>query len=251
MTERQIEVFFDIHNGLPREGPGSCQSTQIAFSLARKLPKSPKILDIGCGPGAQTICLAQITDGAIVAVDNRLSFIDQLKASSAKMGFNDRISPLIADMNNLPFQNDSFDLIWAEGSIFIIGVATGLRKWRPLMKRNATIAFTHVAWIKEDISVEIDEFWKGAYPEIESINANVKTIEEAGFRMSDHFILSESDWWSEYYNPILSKLPALKEKYYRDSEALELIQMEEKEIEMYRRYSDFYGYVFFVAEKEE
>jgi ubiquinone/menaquinone biosynthesis C-methylase UbiE len=65
VTPREEEVFFQIHTGLDREGPGSRQSTGKAFSCIRGLPPNPGILDIGCGPGTQTVQLAELSGGEI------------------------------------------------------------------------------------------------------------------------------------------------------------------------------------------
>jgi len=42
------EIFWAVHNDLPREGPGDDASTLQAFSMMQGLPVKPKILDIGC-----------------------------------------------------------------------------------------------------------------------------------------------------------------------------------------------------------
>ena len=250
MTERQWEVFFEIHHGLPREGPGGPLSTEIAYSFIRNLPPKPVILDIGCGPGAQTLLLADLSKGEIYAVDNHASFLDQLRQSVAVRGFGATVHPTLGDMANLAFKDDSFDVLWAEGSIFIIGVENGLRRWRPLLKEHGTIAFTEASWLEAGVPKELDQYWQEVYPGIRTIDETIQKIEESGFCSVGQFILPESDWWNDYYNPITDRLPRLSEKYQADREALEVVEMHKKEIEMYRRYSDFYGYVFYIAEKE-
>src|SRR5271157_2757017 len=117
-------------------------------------------------------------------------------------------------------------------------------------RMKGSIAFTHVSWLRNDIPEELNGFWQEAYPAISSISQNVAIIEDGGFRLGSRFILAERDWWDQYYDPIVEKLPSLKSKYAADAEGAELIQMEETEIDMYRRYSDYYGYVFYIAEKE-
>ncbi|MGA2478256.1 MAG: class I SAM-dependent methyltransferase [Spirochaetia bacterium] len=97
MTENQWKIFVEIHDGLPREGPGGDESTRIAWSCIRNIPERPRILDIGCGPGAQTVCLADISKGEIHAIDNNAAFVDQLKKSMADRGVGGVIHPLIAD----------------------------------------------------------------------------------------------------------------------------------------------------------
>ena len=51
MSDQLPEVFWEIHRGLPREGPGDNASTRRAFLMLKELPKNPRILDIGCGTG--------------------------------------------------------------------------------------------------------------------------------------------------------------------------------------------------------
>ena len=72
------EIFFEVHSNLPRAGPGSNESTNRAFKSLKNLPAKPRILDIGCGPGMQTIELAKLSGGQIEALDNHQPFLDQL-----------------------------------------------------------------------------------------------------------------------------------------------------------------------------
>ena len=57
MNNKQQQVFFQIHQGLPREGPGDCLHTHSAFLKMVDLAPHPQILDIGCRPGAHTVFL--------------------------------------------------------------------------------------------------------------------------------------------------------------------------------------------------
>ena len=75
------ELFWEIHSGNPREGPREFQSTKRAFDMLKDLPSNPRILDIGCGPGTQTIDLSLLTDGTIIAIDNHPQFLEDLDGS--------------------------------------------------------------------------------------------------------------------------------------------------------------------------
>ena len=87
-----MDVFFEIHNGLPQEAPGSQSSTMRALSLVPSLPARPRILDVGCGPGRQTLILARETGGEITAVDNHQPYLDELLTRAKKQGFDERIA---------------------------------------------------------------------------------------------------------------------------------------------------------------
>ena len=53
------KIFFEIHNNLSQEEPGSDESTLRALILIPDLNDQSTILDIGCGPGRQTLAMAR------------------------------------------------------------------------------------------------------------------------------------------------------------------------------------------------
>ena len=53
------EIFYDLYAWLPRAGPGDDESTERALGLCEDLPVAPHALDVGCGPGRQTLVLAR------------------------------------------------------------------------------------------------------------------------------------------------------------------------------------------------
>jgi len=116
------KLFYDVFEALPRQGPGDEGSTKKAFGMLTGLPKSPDILDIGCGSGTQTLVLAKLTDGRIFAVDKHPAFLETLKRRLAAGGYRAEVSIENGDMASLPYPDESFDLIWSEGSSFIIGI---------------------------------------------------------------------------------------------------------------------------------
>jgi ubiquinone/menaquinone biosynthesis C-methylase UbiE len=242
-----MKIFWEIHSDLPREGPGTAESTRKAFSMIPDLPEAPDILDVGCGPGMQTLDLAALTKGKITAVDNHQAFLDDLRKRAAEQGLSKQIEIMNGDMNALPFAQKSFDLIWAEGSIFIMGFEKGLRAWRPLLKDGGYVAVTDAAWLRPDVPAEVKKFWE-CYPGMQDVAANVKAVERAGYRLIGHFTLPDEAWWNDYYHPMEKKLALLREIHKDDKEALKYLTVEQVEIEMFRKYSKYYGYVFFVMQ---
>lgn len=120
------KIFFEIFELLPRQGPGDDASTKKAFQKLTELPKSPEILDIGCGVGKQTLDLAKLTPGKIIAFDNHSPFIEILKRNISRAGYSNRVNWVVGDMASMDFVDKSYDLIWSEGSAFIMGLKTRL-----------------------------------------------------------------------------------------------------------------------------
>jgi len=244
-----MDVFFEIHKDNPREGPGDFESTQKAFLFLKGLPLNPYILDIGCGPGKQSFDLLKLTKCNITAVDNHQPFIDKLSQKVKSLNLEDRITVLNKDMFNFDFEPESFDILWSEGAIYQIGFEKGLTLWKTLLKRNGYIAVTEISWIKENPPFEIYSHWTKEYPDMKDVKTNIEIIRASGYQLIDHFTLPESAWWDNYYYSIKEKLASLEEKYADNEEALKVIEMEKIEMDLYERYSDYYGYEFYIMQK--
>ncbi len=246
---RLLELFFEVQRGLPRQGPGSNESTAKALALCSQLPDNPAVLDIGCGPGMQTIVLAKTLSGNVIAIDNCQEYLDELRQRVEETSLSDRVEIQNADMANLGFPPATFDLLWCEGAAYIIGVREALKAWRPMLRDQGYLAFTELVWLDKQPPTEVAEYFGQEYPPMTSVPANKQAIRENGYQTVGDFTLPDSDWWNDYYAPLEAKFPALKRKYERDEDAQGVIAMSEAEIDIRRRFGESYGYHFFVVRK--
>jgi len=246
----ETPFIFTMHEGLPRQGPGSNACTRKAFSMLADLPTRPEILDVGCGAGMQTIELARICPGChITATDVHQPYLNDLARSAASAGVGERITTVRASMDDLPFPDASFDVLWAEGSIFIIGFAKGLASWKRLLRPGGYLCLTEAAWFTEHPSPEAAAFWNDCYPVITTVAANLATAKDAGYEVVATFPLPASAWWDDYYTPMIERLADLRSKVAGNSEAEALIEFEEREIAVHREHGSEYGYEFFILRK--
>jgi len=249
MLTKQEQIFFEIHTDIPREGPGNFESTKAAFSLLTELPEKPIILDIGCGPGKQTFDLAKISNGKIIAIDNHQPYIDQLNKRAAELNLSSKISGMLGDMNNLQFDENTFDIIWAEGSVYLMGIGKALSLWKKFLKPNGYIVFSEICWFKDDRPDEIENYWLSYYGEIKTIDSIIKFLANTDYKFIGSYVLPDSAWWYDYYSPLLNRINELTKKYSDDIEAIKILENESLEIEMHKRYSAYYGYSFFIVQK--
>lgn len=245
------QVFFELHSNLPREGPGDNDTTTRVFSLLTDLPEHPRILDIGCGPGMQTLCLARLaTEGKVTAVDLHQPFLDQLQQSLRRAELEDRVTTLQADMQDLPFTSGSFDLIWSEGAAYIIEFGSALRMWRSLLTPSGYLVASEITWLRPQPPDPLVKFWQNEYPQMRSLEDNLTLLRTMGYAPIAHVMLPAESWWTFYYTPLTDRIHELRSKYADNADALRVLDSHQQEMELFRRYSKYYGYVFYVGQVE-
>ena len=129
-----LDAVFILHRDIPREGPGSDEATRDAIRRSPPLPPTPRILDLGCGPGKQTLVLARHYQTPIIAVDFHAPYLADLRRSAEAEGLYELVRTRLGRMEELDEQPDTADLIWIEAAIYIVGFKAGLRLWYPLLR---------------------------------------------------------------------------------------------------------------------
>jgi ubiquinone/menaquinone biosynthesis C-methylase UbiE len=244
-----MEYFYELFSGLPRGGPGDNKSTQKAFSYLKNLPAEPLILDIGCGHGMQTLELARISKGKIIALDNYQPFLDILMKKVKEEGFDKKIIPKNQSMLEMDFKDATFDIIWCEGALFVMGFENGLKKCNQLLKNKGYFVVSEAVLLLPNLPKPLKEFWDEEYPDIKDIEGNISLIESEGFNVLSHFTLPKA-CWIDFYSQMDKKIKELKKKYHDKKIALQVFEKCEKEVKMYDAYFDYYGYEFFIMQKK-
>ena len=237
--------FLQIYGTLPRAGPGSNELTRRAFAMMPNVPESPRILDIGCGPGMQTVELLSITSGTVVALDLLPEMIDQVRARAENAGVSDRLETLEQDMTKMAFPPSSFDIIWSEGAIYFLGFEAGLKTIKDFVKPGGYVAISEAVWLKPNPPADVVEFWK-EYPEIDTIAAKLDVIKRTGYESIGHFILPATAWTEHYYDPMEQRIAEKTLEWSDIPEAEAVLQEASNEISIFRRYSDYFSYAFFI-----
>jgi SAM-dependent methyltransferase len=247
--EFDFNLICEYFSSLERQGPGSPEVTTKALSFIDNLTKKSFIADIGCGTGGQTMVLAQQSSGYITGIDLFPTFIDLFNINARKLSLQDRIKGIVGSMDKLPFKKDELDLIWSEGAIYNIGFERGLNEWRKFLKKGGYIAVSEVSWFTEERPVEIETFWKDAYSEIDTIPNKVAKLQKAGYMPVATFILPENCWTEHFYAPQVTAQDIFLKKYSGNKTAEEFIASERHEAQLYYKYKEYYGYVFYIGKK--
>ena len=246
MTPDPFKLFLEIQLDLPRNGPGSRRATQEAFALLPSLPPKPAVLDLGCGQAPEAFDLLEVCDGHITAVDLFEPFLDKASARAEREGVGeDRLAFEHGDIGELEYEEESFDLIWSEGAIYLLGFEEGLRAWHRFVKPGGFVVVSELTWLKEYPSIVPRAFWDEAYPTMGTVGSNNDAARDAGYDVIATTILPREDWEVDYYAPMRRKLEEMRKLYG----PLPAFDDMEKEIAVFDMNDGDYAYVFYVLKR--
>ena len=151
-------------------------------------------------------------------------------------------------MGDLPFEKASFDLIWSEGSAFIMGLAAAFRDWKRFLAPDGHLVVSDCTWFSDAPPPECREFFEAVCPDMMTEADTEAAIRENGYSRIGSFRLPDEGWWDHYYTPLSRNHPVLKETLAGNPDARMIIRGLEQEMEMHRTYANEYGYTFFVLQ---
>jgi DNA-binding transcriptional MerR regulator/ubiquinone/menaquinone biosynthesis C-methylase UbiE len=205
--DEYMALFMEVFAGLDWWGPGTEEATRRALAMVLFSPET--ILEIGCGPGMATMTLAEATTARILATDTAEGALDRLRDRVAAKGMGDRVEVGNMDMAQLPMPDDPWDVIWAEGSAYIIGVERALRDWRPLLRPGGVLVFSEMVWRTDAPSEDLRAYWASEYPAMTRVPIRLKQAERAGYRVLGHFDMGR-EAMDTYYRPLEARVTQME-----------------------------------------
>jgi SAM-dependent methyltransferase len=243
-------LLVDLHRRQFRQGPGGEAETLLAISLCGLSSRpTPVVADMGCGTGASSLVLASAVSAQITAIDLFPEFLGELEQRAEAAGVADLIQTRAASMNDLLFEDGSLDAVWSEGAIYNMGFEEGIRAWRRFLKPGGVLAVTELTWLTRCRPPELTEHWHAAYPEVDTASAKMRLLEAHGYSPIGYFPLPKYCWLENYYRPLQNGFDDFVARHEGSDAARSIVDAERKEIALYKRYSDFFGYGFYMARK--
>ncbi len=232
-----LSPFFQLHNDLPREGPGDRASLDWALGIAQIKPDA-RVLDAACGPGADIPgLLAHAPQGHVTALERQPHFIDQVRAAH---GDDPRVTPLNGDM--AAPTGGPYDLIWCAGALYFLGVEAGLTAWRDALSPGGVVAFSEPAYFTDTPSDGARAFWDGHPTQTEAV---IRTaVAAAGYDVLATAPLSDAAW-EAYYTPLDARIAQLRE--VGDPALSDVLDEATREAALWRTHRSETGYLMVVA----
>ena len=244
------QLLIDLHKDANRQGPGGDAEVEKALSLAMVDRTEPlKIADIGCGTGASTLLLARLLEAKITAVDFLPAFLEVLEDRADNLGLSEKITTLCCSMDNLPFANEEYDVIWSEGAIYNFGFEKGITNWHRYLKVGGLLVVSEITWITDSRPPELQKYWTSEYPEIDVASSKIAALEKSGYSPIGYFVLPEYCWLDNYYRPMQNRFKSFLKRNDNNEKARAIVEAENREIELYEKYRTQYSYGVYVARK--
>lgn len=201
--------------------------TRKAFRMLPQLDK-PRILDIGCGSGVPTMELAKLSNGEVVGIDIDQDMLDLLSAKVEKAGLKDRVKVVNCSLFDIRFPDESFDVVWAEGSINVIGFERGLQEWKRLLKPGGFMV---------------------VHDERGDVRQKLQQILACGYRLLGYFGLGEDVWRTEYFAPLERLILEAQLKCSESPGVVRALQVARREIDMFKKEPERNSSVCFVMKR--
>jgi ubiquinone/menaquinone biosynthesis C-methylase UbiE len=186
---------------------------------------TPRILDIGCGSGVPTLELARLSDGEVTGLDIDEDALQRLQDKVDAAGLGNRIHVVKGSLKTMDFPAASFDILWAEGSISVIGFKEGLKQWKRFLKPQGYL-------VVHDAVGDLDQ--------------KKRDVTTCGFQLLDWFILEKEVWWHTYYEPLSQEVNKIRRTNPTDPKLKTALRQADEEVQGYSKYPERYQSVYLI-----
>jgi SAM-dependent methyltransferase len=112
-TREWYDFIGQLSGALPGLHLGGDEATRTLLEMCR-LEKTSRVLDVGCGSGYTACLIAERYGSRVQGIDLSEVMIARAEERARRRDLSDRVEFRVADVFDLPFEDDSFDVAIAE-----------------------------------------------------------------------------------------------------------------------------------------
>lgn len=120
---------------------------------ALQFPVGSRGLDVGCGIGSHTLLLAEAVspDGHVTGLDLSAEQLAYARQAAKKSALSQQVAFREGDMNNLPFDDDTFDWVWSMDCVGYVPIdpMQPIREFARVVKPGGKM--TILAWSSQQL----------------------------------------------------------------------------------------------------
>jgi SAM-dependent methyltransferase len=137
------------------------------------------VLEIGCGIGVGPANLARAHRCRVVGIDRSAKMIEWARKRAREHGVDDRTTLLVADVTDLPFEDGSFDVAFAESVLAFVGdQPRALREMVRVVRPGGYVGFNESIWTR-DLPSDVGAMARDMGAEVRPVETWVSLCEEA------------------------------------------------------------------------
>jgi ubiquinone/menaquinone biosynthesis C-methylase UbiE len=161
----------------------------------------------------------------VTGIDIDVDALQRLEERVKAADMTDRVHIVQGSLKTMDFPAATFDILWAEGSVFVIGFQQALRDWKRFLKPGGYLVL---------------------HDAVGDLEQKKREVAAHGYRLIDSFILGSDVWWSEYYEPLGRAVQRIRRQKPADPQLVAALERVEREIQGYWDHPESYRSIYFI-----
>ncbi len=184
MTRKPDFFDFAAEVGLTKH-IGSLEATKKLLSLCG-IDQEEQVLDVGCGAGATPVFIAKEYGCRVLCVDLKARMVERANEAAARAGVSNLVECRVGDAQDLPFENDLFDIVITESVTALPeDKQKAVNEYFRVTKPGGYVGLNESTWIKYPPTAEMEAWVKqdvGGNAEPQTAEAWKAMLENAGLQ---------------------------------------------------------------------
>ena len=201
--------FYEFFSALPRHEPGGATFTS-GYLSAVNIKASDVACELATGPGTTAVWIARSRGCRVVAVDKDRRWLEMTQLHAREGGADDLVDPVCADYRSLPFGDNAFRVVLAEGAALGLGLKQALTLWRRLISPKGHLTLTYPGVVNKNAPPEVRGPLERRMVEPLGTLADYESVIRATSYELIHQSTLPNELWDGYYNDVVRHVWALE-----------------------------------------